>query len=58
MLKLRKRQLLDDKPRDGPNTFRWEYKANYSGNETTKQTANRSSSNYKTTPASIRVAVE
>lgn len=25
----------DDKPRDGPNTSRWEYQANYSGNQTT-----------------------
>lgn len=52
-----KRQLLDDKPRYGPNTSRWEYQANNSGNQTTKQTAN-SSSNNKTTVASIRVAVE
>lgn len=31
---------------------------NYSGNRTTKQTANGSSSNYETTLALIRVAVE
>lgn len=44
-----------------PNTSRYEYQTNYSGNKTTKQTAktaNRSRSNCKTTLASIRVAVE
>lgn len=44
-----------------PNASRHEYQTNYSGNQTTKltaKTANRSSSNDKTTLASIRIAIE